>query len=324
MSTSTPTSTQPGWYADPESPGQLRWFDGEAWSPFTKEGTGDTAPASVPAAVPQQRAGAPAAPVSEAWAPAAPLAAAPGVAPAPRTPAAPAAPAPTPRSAAAPAGSANAHATAASAPSQRPRSSVPAPSPRPSAPAPAPVATPAALPPPGTAAWPSDVGRPSLATAGAPAMAPTVAAFTVSRPVQSTADRPPTPLRRLVGRLAGNLPEWLPEVAADPIRARMTTYAARTDRFSDRLTAANLKELVFPLGSAWQGSVAACLGLLTIVLSVWPLAGLGAWLVTSAFAGWALLRIRRDVLLGGTVHAWFGIACGIGPLWTGLLMVAYH
>lgn len=173
--------------------------------------------------------------------------------------------------------------------------------------------------------WPSDVGRPSQGLAAlATAPAPTVESFTVTGPPTRTVDRGPTPLRRLVGRWATSLPAWLPEPVADRLATRMGDYASRTDRLSDRLTGASLKELVFPLGSAWQGSVAACLGLLTVVLSVWPLVGLGAWVVTCVFAAWALLRIRRDVLLGGTVHAWFGVACGIGPLWTGLLMLAYR
>ena len=64
--------------------------------------------------------------------------------------------------------------------------------------------------------------------------------------------------------------------------------------------------------------------MLTIALSVWPLAGFGAWLVTCAFAGLGFRRLRREVLLGGAERAWFGIACGVGPLWTGLLALVFR
>ncbi len=135
--------------------------------------------------------------------------------------------------------------------------------------------------------------------------------------------RGPTPLRRLAGHLVGRLPERLPDVLADPLRAGLSAYAARTDRLRDRLTAENLRELVHPHGSAWQASVAACLGVLTFLLSLWPLVGLAAWGLTCAFAGWALLLVRRDAV-GGASHAWFGVVCGVGPLCTGLLLLAYR
>ena len=91
----------------------------------------------------------------------------------------------------------------------------------------------------------------------------------------------------------------------------------------DRLTRENLTELVLPLGGAWQASVAACLGVLTFLLSLWPLVGLGAWAVTGAFAAWGLLRVHHEALRGAG-HAWFGVACGVGPVCTGLLLLAYH
>jgi fatty acid desaturase len=136
--------------------------------------------------------------------------------------------------------------------------------------------------------------------------------------------RGPTGLRQAVGRLAESLPPWLPASVAGPLALRMVRYATRTDRFRDRLTAEGLKRLVFPEETAWQASLAACLGVLTIALSVWPLVGLGAWLVTCTFAGLALLRLRQDVLLGGAERAWFAVACGVGPLCTGLLALAFR
>ncbi len=279
MSTSSPTSTQPGWYDDPQAPGMLRWFDGEAWSPFTKERSADVAPtvpqprpapsADPPAHAPGQGAGPPGGAASSTRAPTPPP-----------VPLAPMAVEPAPLAKAAVAVT------------------------RPSAPRAA-AAVPASTPDP-------------LGAHG------TIAAFTVTPPVAGGAARTPTAARRLVGRVAENLPGWLPTPVAGPLRTRLTALASRDDRLSGTLTAEHLKDLVLPGGSAWQGSVAGCLGVVTILLSVWPVAGLAAWALTCGFAGWALLRIRRDVLLGGKVHAWFGVACGIGPLWTGLLMVAYR
>jgi hypothetical protein len=352
MSSSTPTSIQPGWYEDPQTAGMLRWFDGVTWSPFTK------AQATVPrqAAVPQPRTtpstGAPASDPSVAAARAALLAADSGPIPV--------VPAPAQASPVAALAAAAPQAAAGPMPVAQP-GSTPAPVPAAAHPAAASIATvappphvpaqrvPAApqgtqsvaaaqpAPPAGTAVssattaatdrlaatlssmtgtWPSTAGAP--ASADLPAWGPEAAA------PAPAADRRPTALRRLVGRLTEDLPPWLPAAIAGPLSLRMVRYATRTDRFRDRLTVEGLTRLVFPDETAWQASLAACLGVLTIALSVWPLAGFGAWLVTSAFAGLAFRRLRREVLLGGAERAWFGIACGVGPLWTGLLALVFR
>lgn len=353
MSSSTPTSIQPGWYEDPQTAGMLRWFDGVTWSPFTKPH------AAVPrqAAVPQPRTAPAAGPApaqatdhSVAAARAALLAADSGpipvvLAPVEQAPAAPPAAAaaqPVPATRPAVAASTRTVARPARVPAQRPQAVTPvhpaSPAARP-VPSPAPQAVPpaveeeravapavssattaatdrlAAIASAGLATWPSP--------AAAPTATPSWGPPGVTEPDPGAA-RGPTALRRLVGRLAEDLPPWLPAAIAGPLSLRMVRYATRTDRFRDRLTAESLKRLVFPDETAWQTSLAACLGVLTIALSVWPLAGFGAWLVTCAFAGLGFRRLRREVLLGGSERAWFGIACGVGPLWTGLLALVFR
>ncbi|MBN9373836.1 MAG: DUF2510 domain-containing protein [Cellulomonas sp.] len=325
MSSSTPTSIQPGWYEDPQTAGMLRWFDGVTWSPFTKPH------AAVPrrAAVPQPRTGpaagqapAQATDHSVAAARAALLAADSGpipVVPAPveKAPVAPPAaaaarpvPSPAPQ-----AGSPVTQSEAAARASVAAVEETPAVAPAASSATTAATDRLAAIASAGLATWPS----PAVAPIATPSWGPPG----VAEPDPGAA-RGPTALRRLVGRLAEDLPPWLPAAIAGPLSLRMVRYATRTDRFRDRLTAEGLKRLVFPDETAWQASLAACLGVLTIALSVWPLAGFGAWLVTCAFAGLGFRRLRREVLLGGAERAWFGIACGVGPLWTGLLALVFR
>lgn len=360
MSSSTPTSIQPGWYEDPQAAGMLRWFDGVTWSPFTKP----HAAVARPAAVPQPRVAASGVSAdaqvpghSVAAARAALLAAESG--PIPVVPTAPVAQ-PLP-AAGHPEPAATQRATATITRTVTPPAQVPAPR-RPAAPAPtwpvtqgppassvtqsvaaaraavqAPPARPASTADPAPsvttpatdwlAATVASAATAWPATAAAPTPAPTTSSAWV--PAEDAAPEPttvrgPTSLRRLVGGLAEDLPAWLPAPIAERLSLRMVRYATRTDRFRDRLTAEGLKRLVFPEETAWQASVAACLGVLTIALSVWPVAGFGAWLVTGAFAGLALRRLRREVLLGGAERAWFALACGVGPLWTGLLALLFR
>ncbi len=256
MSSSTPTSIQPGWYEDPQMAGMLRWHDGVLWSPFTKS---RTAPAQ-PTRVPRPRTE-PAQPVSPSR-PQPAAAMSPGLTP-PARPVSPPAPAPS-------------------------------------------VATSWAT----AAAVPVPTAAPVLS---APATPPRVAP-----------DSPPSGPRRIVGRLAERLPDWLPASVGEWLSLRMVRSATRTDRFRDRVTAAGLRRLLFPAETAWQASTAACLGIVTVALSVWPLAGLLSWVVTCGFAGLALRRLRREVLLGGAERAWFAVACGVGPLWTGLLSLTFR
>ena len=199
----------------------------------------------------------------------------------------------------------------------------------PQAPAPAwtAAATPTLAPP-----WPAAAARPSAPTAAAvPTQAPPPAQSgslwlpTVEEPEHEPEVEPrPTGLRQLVGHLAVDMPAWLPASIAEPLSLRMVRYATSTSRFRDHVTGASLKRLVFPDESAWQASSSALVGILAIALSVWPLVGLGVWLVAAVLAGLAFLRLRREVLLGGTERAWFGLACGIGPLWTGILALAFR
>ncbi len=320
MSSSTPTSIQPGWYEDPQAPGMLRWFDGITWSPFTKP----HAAVARPAAVPQPRT-APAPAHTLAAARAALLAADSGPIPIVATALA-AQPAPVDP----PAPVLPRRAATSAVPAARP-TQVPAPA----RPAPTETATPVTTASATTAATDRlaaiassvAVTWPAATTAAVPvpaAAGPSPWAPVEEPPAEPGEVRGPTGLRQLVGNLAENLPAWLPPSIAEPLSLRMVRYAIRTDRFRDRLTAESLKRLVLPEETAWQASAAACLGVLTIALSVWPVAGFGAWLVTCAFAGLAFRRLRQEVLLGGAERAWFGIACGVGPLWTGLLALAFR
>lgn len=290
MSASTSPSERawaPGWYDDPDGSRQLRWFDGAAWStsalPRVDLAPDEPEPAAVELA-----------PVDVA-----PAEVAPTVVPQPRPP--------LPQAlvvAASPASSATvALPTAARPTAARPTPALPA------------LARPApALPPRPSAGGTWSAGPLSFAPLPS---APLFSAELVPAPPRST------PLRRAAGRLAAGLPARLPRALAAPLRDALTTYAARTGLFRDRLTRENATELVFPPGGAWQSSVAACLGVLAFLLSLWPLVGLATWAITGVFAAWGLLRARHEARRGAG-HAWFGVACGVGPLSTGLLLLAYH
>lgn len=261
---SSPAPVQPGWYDDPQTPGTLRWHDGEAWSPFTK-----------------------ASEVADGPAPARPAA------------------------------------TTALAARPSPDRTVPA-----ADRAPAVVPTPHRDPAPTWPAAPTDEWPPAAATRAAPAAPLPLAVPSAASPTPPPAALPRavTPgagVRAAVGRLADRLPGWLPGPVAGPLSRRMARYAAGSDRPREGITGL-VRRLAFPADGAWEASTAALLGLLTVALAVWPLVGAGVWLVTCAFAGLAFRRLRHDVLLGGVERAWFGIACGVAPLWTGLLTLAFR
>lgn len=114
----------------------------------------------------------------------------------------------------------------------------------------------------------------------------------------------------------------LPQPHASPDPAPFVVLAAPGS--APAPGASRLPAWLAPPGSAWQAVVAGYLGIVTVVCAVWPLVGLGVWAVTAAFAGWALLRIRQDVLLGERWRALAGLASGVAPLWTTALMLAYR
>ncbi len=298
---SSPASVQPGWYDDPQTPGTLRWHDGEAWSPFTR--AADMADRPAPT-LPRAR-----------------TAEAPGVTPAP----APTRPSTTTALAARPGLDRTGPAAEWAPAADRAPAAVPTPhrDPAPTWPAAPTTEPPAAAGRPAPAA-PTPAGL-AHAASPAPAAPALPASLPPTAPTRPAALPPSTGsgLRPVAGRLAARLPGWLPTPVSGPLSRRLARAAAAADRPREGV-AGLARRVVFPADGAWQASAAALLGLLTVALAVWPLVGAGAWLVTCAFAGLAFRRLRRDVLLGGMERAWFGIACGIAPLWTGLLALTFR